>query len=147
MFGISKILQCITKGKKSGSIRKETENKPGSAVSEDQFQSARPVLVPQFSGKLTIICSWATQVTVDRFSDLAYENLMGITMQENQPLKYRMPHFKLKFLDIMQIMEDFLKNLLDKQLRIPIRQLKIGIVYHQQNTIFEGNNQKIYTRI
>ena len=45
--------QWRTKGNKSGSIRNETDNKPGDGVSVDQLQSAQPGLVPKFSDKLT----------------------------------------------------------------------------------------------
>ena len=54
MFVTERSMQWITKGNKSESISKYTENKPGSEVSVDQLQSDQPVLVPQLSGKITI---------------------------------------------------------------------------------------------
>ena len=39
MFGTSRRSQLRTNGDKSGSIRNETDNKPGSGVSVDQIQS------------------------------------------------------------------------------------------------------------
>ena len=39
MFGTSRKNQLITNGNKSGSIRNETDNKPGYGVSVDQIQS------------------------------------------------------------------------------------------------------------
>ena len=53
MFGTSSRRQWITRGNKSGSIRKYTDNETGYAVSVDKLQSAQPILVSQFSGKLT----------------------------------------------------------------------------------------------
>ena len=64
------------KGKKSGSIRKETDNKSGALVSVDQIQSDHPGLVPQLSVKLKSARIWSAQVMMYHFSDLTYMNLM-----------------------------------------------------------------------
>ena len=69
------------KGKKPGSIRKETKNKPGYGVSVDQVKSDQPGLVPQLSGKLTSAHIWSAQVMVDNFSDLTYVHLIKRTIQ------------------------------------------------------------------
>ena len=82
MFGTSRKRQWRTKGKKSGSINKETDNNPGSRVSVDQLQSSNPGLVPQLSGKITSARIWPAQLIVEHFSDLTYMHLMGITSQE-----------------------------------------------------------------
>ena len=83
MFETSRIRQCITKGKKSGSIRKGTDHNPGDGVSVDQIHSDNPGLVPQFSGKLTSARIWDSQVMVDHFSDLTYLYLMRSKIQED----------------------------------------------------------------
>ena len=67
---------------KPGSIRKETNNTPGSGVSVDQLHPYQPLLVPQFSVKLTSARIWSAQAMVDHFSDLTYVHLMVITSQE-----------------------------------------------------------------
>ena len=82
MFGTVIIRKCITKRKKSGFIHKDINNKPGSVFPVDQLQSAHPVLVPQFSCKLTSTRIWDAQVRVDHFSDLTYVHHMIITRQE-----------------------------------------------------------------
>ena len=46
------------KGKKSGSISKDTNYKPGARVSVYQIQSYLTGLVLQLSGKLTSACIW-----------------------------------------------------------------------------------------
>ena len=127
MFGSSRRRICITKGNKSSSIRKETDNNPGAAFSVDQLHSDQAGLVSQFSEKITSEHIWYAQVMVDHFSDLTYVHLVKRTIQEeklsgNQPLKYGLPHSELKLIDIMQTMEDFLNNFSYQQLRIPTRQ-------------------------
>ena len=69
MFGTANSSKWITKGKKSGSVKKETENNPGNGVSVDELQSAQPELVIQLSVKLTGARIWAAQVMVGLFSD------------------------------------------------------------------------------
>ena len=83
MFGKSRRRQWITKENKSVSIRRETENNPGSGVSVDQLHSSQPGLVPQLSGKLTSARIWASQVMVDHFSDLNYVHTITGTRQED----------------------------------------------------------------
>ena len=82
MFGTSRRRQRRTKGKKSGSTNKETDNKTGAAVPVDQIQSSHPGLISQLSGKLTSAQIWSAQVMVDYFIDLTYVNLTRITSQE-----------------------------------------------------------------
>ena len=65
-------MQWITKVNKPESIRKYTDNKPGYGVSVDQLMSDQPILVPQFSGKLTSSHIWSAQVMVNHVSDLTY---------------------------------------------------------------------------
>ena len=72
MFVTASIRQWRKKGKKAVSIRKETDNNPVDGVSVDRLQSDQPVLVPQFSGKLTSALIWDAQVMVGRFSGLTY---------------------------------------------------------------------------
>ena len=72
----------ITKRNKSGSIRKDNDNKPVYAVSVDQLQSYHPGLFPQLSGKLASAHIWSAKVMVDHFSDLTYLHLMISTTQE-----------------------------------------------------------------
>ena len=82
MFGTLSRSKWITKGKKSGSIRKENGNNPGDEVSVDQLQLDQPELVPQFSGKLTSTHIWSAQVMMDHFSDVTYLYLIRSTSQE-----------------------------------------------------------------
>ena len=82
MFVTASKRQCRTKGNKSVSIRKETDNNPGAAVSLDQLHSAKSGLVPQLSIKLTSARIWDVQVMVDHFGDLTYVNLMRSKIQE-----------------------------------------------------------------
>ena len=64
VFVITRRVQLITKGKTPGSIHKDADNKPGTAVSVDQIQSAQIVLVPQFLGNFSIARILAAQVMV-----------------------------------------------------------------------------------
>ena len=74
--------QWITKGNKSGSIWKDTENKLEVAVSVHKIQSDQPGLVPQLSSKHTSARIWAYQVIVDDSSYLTYFHLVRSTSQE-----------------------------------------------------------------
>ena len=56
IFGTARRMQCRTKGKKPGSIIKDTYNKLGSTRSVYQLQLSHPGFVPQFSGKITSAC-------------------------------------------------------------------------------------------
>ena len=82
MFRTGRNRQYKIKGKKLVSIRKETDNNPGSGFSVDQLQSDELVLVPQLSGKLTGAKIWSAQVMVDHFSHLVYVDLLISTSQE-----------------------------------------------------------------
>ena len=82
MFQTASRRQWRTKGNKSGSIGKETDKNPGVSVLLDQLQSNQTILVPQLLGKLTGVCSWASQVMVDHFSELTYVKIMRSTSQE-----------------------------------------------------------------
>ena len=59
MFGTERRSKWITKGNKSESTRKETDNNPGAELALDQLQSSQPGLVPQLSGKLTNARIWS----------------------------------------------------------------------------------------
>ena len=81
MFGTARKRQQRTKWKKSGSIRKKTNNNPGAEVLVDQLQSYQPGLVPKLSGRLTSVHIWTAQVMVDQFGYLTHMNLTTITIQ------------------------------------------------------------------
>ena len=81
-FGTVRRKKWTTKGKKSGSIFRDTENKTGAEVSVYQLQSDQPLLVPQFSVELTSAQIWSIQLIVNHFSDLNYVQLMRSTIQE-----------------------------------------------------------------
>ena len=108
---------------KPGSIRKETDNKPGYGVSVDQLQSYQTGLVPQFSGKITSAYIWATQVMVDLFIDLMYVQLIRITIQEEAlSVKSAFKIWDATFVVKIKIQHgDFLNNLSDQQLRMSAR--------------------------
>ena len=127
MFGIAKRRIWITKGKKPGSIRKEIDNNPGASVSVEQLQSANTGLVPQFSGKLTSVLIWTSQVMVDHFSDITFVHLMRSTIQEETlTVKAAFERWDAIFgVKIHRYHAEngiFLNNLSDQQLRIPTRQ-------------------------
>ena len=81
MFGTESKQQKITKGNKSGPIKK-IDNKLRAAVSGDQIQSDHPGLVPQFSYKRTNTIIWASQFMVNHCSELTYFHLTRSTSQE-----------------------------------------------------------------
>ena len=81
MFGTERRQKFITKVNNSGSIRKDTGNKPVYSVSVDKLWSYHPGSVPQLSGKITSARFWAAQFIVDYFSDLNYVHLMIRTNQ------------------------------------------------------------------
>ncbi|KAL7504927.1 hypothetical protein ACHAXN_005718, partial [Cyclotella atomus] len=71
------------KGKKSGSIRKKEETKPGDGQSLDQLVSAQPGLIPQMSGFLTSSCYWGATIVIDHVSNFVYCHLMkALTLDE-----------------------------------------------------------------
>ena len=75
-FGAAKRRPWRHKGKKSGTIRKDSEKKPGDGVSVDQIVSAQPGLIPQMSGFLTSDRLWGATTFVDHVSDYVYVHLM-----------------------------------------------------------------------
>ena len=71
------------KGKKSGSIRRPDQTKPGDGVSVDQIISAQPGLIPQMAGALTSRRIWGCTNFVDHVSDFVYVHLMqDLTLDE-----------------------------------------------------------------
>lgn len=76
-FGTAHRRPWRVKGKKSGSIRKKSDQvEPGDGVSMDQIVSAQPGLIPQMSGFLTSRCIWGCTTFVDHVSDFVYVHLM-----------------------------------------------------------------------
>ena len=84
MFEKARRSQRRTKGKKSGTIRKETDKNPGSRVSVDQLESSQSGLFPQLAGKLARAHILAAQVMVDHFRGLTYVHLMRSTSQREK---------------------------------------------------------------
>ena len=126
IFGTERRSKWKTKGNKSGSIRKETDNKPGYGISVDQLQSYQPGLVPQFLGEITRARIWYTQVMVYHFSDLTYVRLVISTIQEetlavNQPFKDGLSHLEIRFKIYHADYGRFSENDSDQKLRIPTR--------------------------
>ena len=92
MVGTARRRQLGTKGKKPGSIKKDTDNNTGYGVSLEQLQKNQPGLVPKLSGKLTSARIWDAQVMVDHFNDLTYVHLIrstskGETLSGNSAFK------------------------------------------------------------
>ena len=82
-FGTAHRRPWRVKGKKSGSIRKEKEVKPGDGQSIDQIVSAQPGLIPQMSGFLTSSRYFGATTVVDHVSDYVYVHLMkNLTLEE-----------------------------------------------------------------
>ncbi len=75
-FGTVHQRPWCTKGKKSGSIQKPDQTKPGDGVSVDQIISAKPGLTPQMTGFLTSKQIWGCTTFVDHVSDYIYVHLM-----------------------------------------------------------------------
>eukprot|EP00984_Skeletonema_dohrnii_P034934 scaffold34438_cov244-Skeletonema_dohrnii-CCMP3373.AAC.1 len=87
-FGQAHRCPWRSKGKKSGTIRKESETKPGDGVSVDQIVSAQPGLIPQMSGFLTHERIWGATTFVDHVSDYIYVHLMkNFTIEETLSAK------------------------------------------------------------
>ena len=61
---------------------KESNNNTGAGVPLYQIQSSLPVLVPQFTDKLTSARIWYAQVILDHFSYLTYVQVMKSTREE-----------------------------------------------------------------
>ena len=68
-FGTAHRRPWRVKGKKSGSIRKDTHVEPGDGVSVDQIISSQPGLIPQMSGYLTSERLWGCTTFVDHVSN------------------------------------------------------------------------------
>lgn len=81
-FGKAHRRQWRFKGKKSGTIRKSTDDAPGKRVSVDQLVSAQPGLIPQLSGHLTRARIFCATIFVDHFSGFGYSFLQRSTTQE-----------------------------------------------------------------
>ena len=83
-----------TKGSTGGSIRKETEQKPGDGTSVDQIVSAQPGLVPQMAGPLTSARIWGATIFVDHVTNYVYCHLMkALTLEETLIAKRPMKNF------------------------------------------------------
>ena len=72
-----------TKGKKSGSIRREDELAAGDGVSVNQLVSAQPGLIPQVSGTLTSARIMGATVFVDHATQFIYAHLMKDLTQDS----------------------------------------------------------------
>ena len=82
-FGTAHRRPWRVKGKKSGSIRKDTHVEPGDGVSVDQIISSQPGLIPQMSGYLTSERLWGCTTFVDHVSNYVYVHLMrNFTLEE-----------------------------------------------------------------
>ena len=64
------------KGKRSGSIQRPEQTKPGDGVLIDQIVSVQPILIPHISGFLTNQRLWGATTFVDHVSDSVYVHLM-----------------------------------------------------------------------
>lgn len=78
-FGKGHRRQWRFKGKKHGTIRKLSDNKPGNGVSVEQLVSAQPGLVPQISGRLTSSHIHCVTIFVDHFSSFVFSFLQRST--------------------------------------------------------------------
>ena len=75
-FGQAHCRPWRTKGKKSGSIRRPEQKKPGDGVSVEHTVSEQPGLIPQMSGFITNKRLWGATTFVDHVSDYVYVQLM-----------------------------------------------------------------------
>jgi hypothetical protein len=83
IFGTAHRRPWRTKSKTSHPIRKKSDIFPGACTSVDQIVSAQPGLIPQMSGKLTILRVNGATIFVDHHSDLVYAYLMrNLTLEE-----------------------------------------------------------------
>ncbi len=81
-FGQAHRRSWRTKGQAGGSIRSNSEVKPGDGVSTDQLVSAQPGLVPQMSGSLTAARITGATVFVDHVTQYVYVHLMKDLTQD-----------------------------------------------------------------
>jgi hypothetical protein len=75
-FGSAHQRPWCTKGKKSGSIQKPDQTKPGDGVPVDQNISAQPGIIPQMAGFLTSKRIWGCTMFIDHVSDYIHVHLM-----------------------------------------------------------------------
>ncbi len=75
-FGTAHQCPWDTKGKKSGSIQKPDQIKPGDRVSVDQIVSTQQGLIPQMAGFLTSKRIWGCTTFVDHVNDYIYVHLL-----------------------------------------------------------------------
>ncbi len=75
-FGTAHRCPWCTKGKKSGSIQKLDQTKPGDGVSVDQIISTQPGLIPQMAGFLTSKWIWGCTTFVNHVSNYIHVHLM-----------------------------------------------------------------------
>ncbi len=75
-FGAAHCRPWQFKGKRSGSIRRSDQTKPGNGVSVDQIISAQPGLIPQMAGALTSRRIWGCKNFVGHVSDFVYVHLI-----------------------------------------------------------------------
>ena len=69
-------------GGRSGSIRNNTDDKPGSINSVDQLISTLPGLVPPFLGRITSVRTWVVQFMVQHYRNVVYVQLISSKSQE-----------------------------------------------------------------
>ena len=148
-FGTAHRRPWRVKGKKSGSIRKENEKKPGDGTSIDQIVSAQPGLIPQMAGFLTNERLWGTTTFVDHVSDFVYVHLMkNFTLEETLKAKrayekllhdagHTAKHYRAdngRFAD-----SGFHKDITDHDQTIDF----CGVGAHNQNGIVENKNRQL----
>lgn len=75
-FGAAHRRPWRVKGKKAGSIRKETETAPGDGTSVDQIVSAQPGLLPIMEGDHSSDRIWGATTFCDHVSNFVYVHLM-----------------------------------------------------------------------
>lgn len=138
-----------TKGSPGGSIRKDTQTKPGDGTSVDQIVSAQPGLVPQMSGALTSDRIWGATIFVDHVTNYVYCHLMkALTLEETLLAKkayekllstmgHSVKHYRAdngRFHD-----QGFVKDVHDKDQTIDF----CAVGHHGQNGIVENRNKEI----
>ena len=138
-----------TKGKKSGSIRRPEQTKPGDGVSVDQIVSAQPGLIPQMSGFLTSRRLWGATTFVDHVSDYVYVHLMrDLTLDETLLAKEAMEkimaqagrHVKHYHADNGRFADNgFIDAINSKVQKITF----CGVGAHHQNGIIENKNKML----
>ena len=148
-FGTAHRRPWRTKGKKSGSIRKDDQVKPGDGTSVDQIVSAQPGLIPQMAGFLTSDRIWGATTFCDHVSDFVYVHLMrNFTLEETLLAKKayekllaqagrKAKHYQAdngRFSDV-----GFQKDITDHDQTISF----CGVGAHHQNGIIENKNKQL----